>query len=72
MTRFSHSCLAFVLLLLAWPVAPTSASTAVVAQQVEDLMHRSAAQDGPGLVVLIAKGDTMRSPLRAAVSAISA
>ena len=59
MTRFSHSCLAFVLLLLAWPVAPTSASTAVVAQQVEDLMHRSAAQDGPGLVVLIAKGDTM-------------
>jgi len=57
MTRYRRPCMALALFLLAWAMAPTPVGAASIAQQTQELMQRSATQDGPGLTVLVAKGD---------------
>ena len=57
MTRYRRPRFALALFLLAWAMAPIAGYATSIAQQAQELMQRRATQDGPGLTVLIAKGD---------------
>jgi|GEM_PF-608318 len=59
MTRYRRPRMALALFLLVWTTTPIAVGAATIAQQAQALMQRSATQDGPGLAVLIAKGDNV-------------